>query len=121
MTESKDVQVRWIDHANLSRTLDATKLTAVPGITGSFFGLLQEILLAEGEASLSGIEEKVLEWQISAPSTLNSWFSDASNWSELVHSALRFLSGEVPSYTNKVEIPPSAMVGVNCAMPLFEE
>ncbi|XP_048471337.1 nuclear factor related to kappa-B-binding protein [Rhincodon typus] len=76
------------------QTLDATKLTAVPGITGSFFGLLQEILLAEGEASLSGIEEKVLEWQISAPSTLNSWFSDASNWSELVHSALRFLSGE---------------------------
>ncbi|GCC31980.1 hypothetical protein chiPu_0010440 [Chiloscyllium punctatum] len=76
------------------QTLDATKLTAVPGITGSFFGLLQEILLAEGEASLAGIEEKVLEWQISAPSTLNSWFSDASNWSELVHSAVRFLSGE---------------------------
>ncbi|XP_048418344.1 nuclear factor related to kappa-B-binding protein isoform X4 [Stegostoma tigrinum] len=76
------------------QTSDATKLTAVPGITGSFFGLLQEILLAEGEASLSGIEEKVLEWQISAPSTVNSWFSDASNWSELVHSALRFLSGE---------------------------
>ncbi|XP_078386707.1 nuclear factor related to kappa-B-binding protein isoform X3 [Cetorhinus maximus] len=76
------------------QTLDATKLTAIPGITASFFGLLQEILLAEGEASVAGIEEKVLEWQISAPSTLNSWFSDASNWSELVHSALRFLSGE---------------------------
>ncbi|XP_072342951.1 nuclear factor related to kappa-B-binding protein isoform X2 [Scyliorhinus torazame] len=76
------------------QTLDATKPTAVPGITASFFSLLQEILLAEGEASVAGIEEKVLEWQISAPSTLNSWFSDASNWSELVHSALRFLSGE---------------------------
>ncbi|XP_067909866.1 nuclear factor related to kappa-B-binding protein isoform X3 [Heterodontus francisci] len=76
------------------QTVDATKLTAVPGITASFFSLLQEILLVEGEASVAGIEEKVLEWQISAPSALNSWFSDASNWSELVHSALRFLSGE---------------------------
>ncbi|XP_067827213.1 nuclear factor related to kappa-B-binding protein isoform X2 [Heptranchias perlo] len=76
------------------QTMDAVKLMAVPGITACFFSLLQEILLAEGEASVAGIEEKVLEWQVSAPSTLNSWFSDASNWSELVHSALRFLSGE---------------------------
>ncbi|XP_078055360.1 nuclear factor related to kappa-B-binding protein [Mustelus asterias] len=76
------------------QSLDATKLPAVPGITASFFSLLQEILLAEGEASVAVIEEKVLEWQIAAPSTLNSWFSDTSNWSELVHSALRFLSGE---------------------------
>uniref|UniRef100_UPI00398ECD8A nuclear factor related to kappa-B-binding protein isoform X2 n=1 Tax=Pristiophorus japonicus TaxID=55135 RepID=UPI00398ECD8A len=75
-------------------TLDVVKMTAVPGITACFFSLLQEILLAEGEASVAGIEEKVFEWQISAPSTLNTWFSDATNWSELVHSALRFLSGE---------------------------
>ncbi|XP_041030138.1 nuclear factor related to kappa-B-binding protein isoform X4 [Carcharodon carcharias] len=92
------------------QTLDATKLTAIPGITASFFGLLQEILLAEGEASVAGIEEKVLEWQISAPSTLNSWFSDASNWSELVHSALRFLSGEGGMST----LPSNFAPYVNC-------
>ncbi|XP_041030137.1 nuclear factor related to kappa-B-binding protein isoform X3 [Carcharodon carcharias] len=94
------------------QTLDATKLTAIPGITASFFGLLQEILLAEGEASVAGIEEKVLEWQISAPSTLNSWFSDASNWSELVHSALRFLSGEGGSGMST--LPSNFAPYVNC-------
>ncbi|XP_078386696.1 nuclear factor related to kappa-B-binding protein isoform X2 [Cetorhinus maximus] len=94
------------------QTLDATKLTAIPGITASFFGLLQEILLAEGEASVAGIEEKVLEWQISAPSTLNSWFSDASNWSELVHSALRFLSGEGGSGMSA--LPSNFAPYVNC-------
>ncbi|XP_038635334.1 nuclear factor related to kappa-B-binding protein isoform X2 [Scyliorhinus canicula] len=94
------------------QTLDATKPTAVPGITASFFSLLQEILLAEGEASVAGIEEKVLEWQISAPSTLNSWFSDASNWSELVHSALRFLSGECGSGMSA--LPPNFAPYVNC-------
>uniref|UniRef100_A0A4W3H3I6 Nuclear factor related to kappaB binding protein n=1 Tax=Callorhinchus milii TaxID=7868 RepID=A0A4W3H3I6_CALMI len=40
------------------------------------------------------IEEKVLEWQISAASALNLWYSVASNWTELVLPALRFLAGE---------------------------
>ncbi|XP_067909865.1 nuclear factor related to kappa-B-binding protein isoform X2 [Heterodontus francisci] len=94
------------------QTVDATKLTAVPGITASFFSLLQEILLVEGEASVAGIEEKVLEWQISAPSALNSWFSDASNWSELVHSALRFLSGE--GVSGMSALPSNFTPYVNC-------
>ncbi|XP_051895771.1 nuclear factor related to kappa-B-binding protein isoform X4 [Pristis pectinata] len=94
------------------QTLDTVKLTTVPGITACFFSLLQEILLAEGEASMAWIEEKVLDWQISAHSALNSWFPDASNWSELVHSALRFLSGE--GARGVAALPSNFTPYVNC-------
>ncbi|XP_069750477.1 nuclear factor related to kappa-B-binding protein isoform X2 [Narcine bancroftii] len=94
------------------QALDSVKLTTVPGITACFFSLLQEILLAEGEASIAWIEEKVLDWQISAHSPLNSWFSDASNWSELVHSALRFLSGE--GACGVAAVPSNFTPYVNC-------
>uniref|UniRef100_A0A8C8SRF0 Nuclear factor related to kappa-B-binding protein n=1 Tax=Pelusios castaneus TaxID=367368 RepID=A0A8C8SRF0_9SAUR len=69
-------------------------------ISSSFFSLLLEILLLEGPASLSVLEDKVLDWQSSPASTLNSWFSFAPNWSELVLSALQYLTGDsrdVPS------------------------
>ncbi|XP_055516909.1 nuclear factor related to kappa-B-binding protein isoform X2 [Leucoraja erinacea] len=93
-------------------TLDTAKLTTVPGITACFFSLLQEILLSEGEASVAWIEEKVLDWQISAHSALNCWFPDASNWSELVQSALRFLSGE--GALGVAALPSNFTPYVNC-------
>uniref|UniRef100_A0A8C9TM94 Nuclear factor related to kappaB binding protein n=1 Tax=Scleropages formosus TaxID=113540 RepID=A0A8C9TM94_SCLFO len=40
------------------------------------------------------LEEKVQQWQASPASTLNPWFSLAPCWSELLLSALQFLSGE---------------------------
>ncbi|KAH0623264.1 hypothetical protein JD844_031371 [Phrynosoma platyrhinos] len=63
-------------------------------ISSSFFSLLLEILLIEGPASLSVLEDKVMDWQSSPASTLNSWFSFAPNWSELVLPALQFLTGD---------------------------
>ncbi|KAM9763284.1 nuclear factor related to kappa-B-binding protein isoform 2-T2 [Dama dama] len=69
-------------------------------ISSSFFSLLLEILLLEGQASLPLLEERVLDWQSSPASSLNSWFSSAPNWAELVLPALQYLAGEsraVPS------------------------
>ncbi|XP_055271844.1 nuclear factor related to kappa-B-binding protein isoform X2 [Moschus berezovskii] len=69
-------------------------------ISCSFFSLLLEILLLEGQASLPLLEERVLDWQSSPASSLNSWFSAAPNWAELVLPALQYLAGEsraVPS------------------------
>ncbi|XP_069894474.1 nuclear factor related to kappa-B-binding protein isoform X2 [Dipodomys merriami] len=69
-------------------------------ISSSFFSLLLEILLLENQASLPMLEERVLDWQSSPASSLNSWFSAAPNWAELVLPALQYLAGEsraVPS------------------------
>lgn len=69
-------------------------------ISSSFFSLLLEILLLEGQASLPLLEERVLDWQSSPASSLNSWFSAAPHWAELVLPALQYLAGEsraVPS------------------------
>ncbi|XP_078195940.1 nuclear factor related to kappa-B-binding protein isoform X10 [Callithrix jacchus] len=69
-------------------------------ISSSFFSLLLEILLLESQASLAMLEERVLDWQSSPASSLNSWFSVAPNWAELVLPALQYLAGEsraVPS------------------------
>ncbi|XP_064124932.1 nuclear factor related to kappa-B-binding protein isoform X2 [Loxodonta africana] len=69
-------------------------------ISSSFFSLLLEVLLLEGQASLPMLEERVLDWQSSPASSLNSWFSAAPNWAELVLPALQYLAGEsraVPS------------------------
>ncbi|XP_015452983.1 nuclear factor related to kappa-B-binding protein isoform X2 [Pteropus alecto] len=69
-------------------------------ISSSFFSLLLEILLLEGQSSLPVLEERVLDWQSSPASSLNSWFSAAPNWAELVLPALQYLAGEsraVPS------------------------
>ncbi|XP_069326853.1 nuclear factor related to kappa-B-binding protein isoform X4 [Eulemur rufifrons] len=69
-------------------------------ISSSFFSLLLEILLLESQASLPLLEERVLDWQSSPASSLNSWFSAAPNWAELVLPALQYLAGEsraVPS------------------------
>ncbi|XP_056650590.1 nuclear factor related to kappa-B-binding protein isoform X4 [Monodelphis domestica] len=69
-------------------------------ISSSFFSLLLEILLMEGQASLPMLEERVLDWQSSPASTLNSWFSSAPNWAELVLPSLQYLAGDsraVPS------------------------
>ncbi|NXA38986.1 NFRKB protein, partial [Eudromia elegans] len=69
-------------------------------ISSSFFYLLLEILYLEGPASLSVLEDRVLDWQSSPASTLNNWFSFAPNWSELVLPALQYLTGDsrdVPS------------------------
>ncbi|XP_006901800.1 PREDICTED: nuclear factor related to kappa-B-binding protein isoform X1 [Elephantulus edwardii] len=69
-------------------------------ISSSFFSLLLEILLLEGQASLPMLEERVLDWQSSPASSLNSWFSAAPSWAELVLPALQYLAGEsraVPS------------------------
>ncbi|KAF3823738.1 hypothetical protein GH733_007206 [Mirounga leonina] len=63
-------------------------------ISSSFFSLLLEILLLEGQASLPMLEERVLDWQSSPASSLNSWFSAAPNWAELVLPALQYLAGE---------------------------
>ncbi|KAG8523168.1 Nuclear factor related to kappa-B-binding protein [Galemys pyrenaicus] len=63
-------------------------------ISSSFFSLLLEILLLEGQASLPMLEERVLDWQSSPASSLNSWFSVAPNWAELVLPALQYLAGE---------------------------
>lgn len=40
------------------------------------------------------LEERVLDWQSSPASSLNSWFSAAPNWAELVQPALHYLAGE---------------------------
>ncbi|XP_053449545.1 nuclear factor related to kappa-B-binding protein isoform X2 [Nycticebus coucang] len=69
-------------------------------ISSSFFSLLLEILLLESQASLPMLEERVLDWQSSPASSLNSWFSAAPSWAELVSPALQYLAGEsraVPS------------------------
>ncbi|NXL86479.1 NFRKB protein, partial [Alectura lathami] len=69
-------------------------------ISSSFFFLLLEILFLEGPASLSVLEDKVLDWQSSPASALHNWFSFAPNWSELVLPALQYLTGDsrdVPS------------------------
>uniref|UniRef100_A0A8C3PKA0 Nuclear factor related to kappa-B-binding protein n=1 Tax=Calidris pygmaea TaxID=425635 RepID=A0A8C3PKA0_9CHAR len=69
-------------------------------ISSSFFFLLLEILFLEGPATLSVLEDKVLDWQSSPASALNNWFSFAPNWSELVLPALQYLTGDsrdVPS------------------------
>ncbi|NXU81478.1 NFRKB protein, partial [Oreotrochilus melanogaster] len=63
-------------------------------ISSSFFFLLLEILFLEGPATLSVLEDKVLDWQTSPASALNNWFSFAPNWSELVLPALQYLSGD---------------------------
>ncbi|KAM5131791.1 nuclear factor related to kappa-B-binding protein [Mantella aurantiaca] len=63
-------------------------------ISASFFSLLLDILTVEGPSSLILLEEKVSLWQVSPASTLNSWYSTASNWCDLVHSALLYLSGD---------------------------
>nr|XP_019569539.1 PREDICTED: nuclear factor related to kappa-B-binding protein isoform X3 [Rhinolophus sinicus] len=63
-------------------------------ISSSFFSLLLEILLLEGLSSLPVLEERVLDWQSSPASSLNSWFSAAPNWAELVLPALQYLAGE---------------------------
>ncbi|XP_061448735.1 nuclear factor related to kappa-B-binding protein [Rhineura floridana] len=63
-------------------------------ISSSFLSLLLEILLLEGPTSLSVLEDKVMDWQSSPASTLNSWFSFAPNWSELVLPALQYLTGD---------------------------
>ncbi|NWI38892.1 NFRKB protein, partial [Picathartes gymnocephalus] len=63
-------------------------------ISSSFFFLLLEILFLEGPATLSVLEDKVLDWQSSHASALNNWFSFASNWSELVLPALQYLAGD---------------------------
>ncbi|XP_033925385.1 nuclear factor related to kappa-B-binding protein isoform X1 [Melopsittacus undulatus] len=69
-------------------------------ISSNFFSLLLEILYLEGPATLSVLEDKVLDWQCSPASALNNWFSFAPNWSELVLPALQYLTGDsrdVPS------------------------
>ncbi|ELW64529.1 Nuclear factor related to kappa-B-binding protein [Tupaia chinensis] len=63
-------------------------------ISSSFFSLLLEVLLLESQASLPTLEERVLDWQASPASSLNSWFSAAPNWAELVLPALQYLAGE---------------------------
>ncbi|NXT62954.1 NFRKB protein, partial [Chaetops frenatus] len=63
-------------------------------ISSSFFSLLLEILFLEGPATLSVLEDKVLDWQSSHASALNNWFSFAPNWSELVLPALQYLAGD---------------------------
>ncbi|NXS31968.1 NFRKB protein, partial [Pomatostomus ruficeps] len=63
-------------------------------ISSSFFFLLLEILFLEGAATLSVLEDKVLDWQSSHASALNNWFSFAPNWSELVLPALQYLAGD---------------------------
>ncbi|NXM73074.1 NFRKB protein, partial [Serilophus lunatus] len=63
-------------------------------ISSSFFSLLLEILYLEGPATLSVLEDKVLDWQSSHASALNNWFSFAPNWSELVLPALQYLAGD---------------------------
>ncbi|KAJ7305034.1 hypothetical protein JRQ81_010817 [Phrynocephalus forsythii] len=73
---------------------DIKPCLGVNEISSSFFSLLLEILLLEGPASLSMLEDKVMDWQSSPASTLNSWFSFAPNWSELVLPALQYLTGE---------------------------
>uniref|UniRef100_A0A4W6CYU8 Nuclear factor related to kappa-B-binding protein n=1 Tax=Lates calcarifer TaxID=8187 RepID=A0A4W6CYU8_LATCA len=66
----------------------------VEEIAVSFFSLLENILRAEPLASTSMLEEKVQMWQSSPASSLNTWFSSASCWSDLVLQALQFLAGE---------------------------
>ncbi|OCT72311.1 nuclear factor related to kappa-B-binding protein isoform X2 [Xenopus laevis] len=63
-------------------------------ISACFFCLLLDILTMEGPCSLPLLEDKVSDWQSSPASTLNSWFSTAPNWCDLVHPALVYLSGE---------------------------
>ncbi|CAH2320452.1 nuclear factor related to kappa-B-binding isoform X1 [Pelobates cultripes] len=63
-------------------------------ISACFFSLLLDILMVEGPSSLPLLEDKVSDWQMSPASTLNSWFSADSNWIDLVHPALLYLSGE---------------------------
>ncbi|NWX87776.1 NFRKB protein, partial [Nothoprocta pentlandii] len=79
---------------------DMKPCLGVNEISSSFFYLLLEILYLEGPATLSVLEDKVLDWQSSPASTLNNWFSFAPNWSELVLPALQYLTGDsrdVPS------------------------
>ncbi|XP_062393251.1 nuclear factor related to kappa-B-binding protein isoform X2 [Sardina pilchardus] len=67
---------------------------AVEEIAVSFFHLLESLLRQESLATSALLEERIQQWQTSAASTLNPWFSLAPCWSELVQPALHFLAGE---------------------------
>ncbi|NWH73018.1 NFRKB protein, partial [Piaya cayana] len=73
---------------------DVKPCLGINEISSSFFFLLLEILFLEGPATLSVLEDKVLDWQSSPASALNNWFSFAPNWSELVLPALQYLTGD---------------------------
>ncbi|KAL1781979.1 nuclear factor related to kappa-B-binding protein isoform X4 [Sigmodon hispidus] len=78
---------------------DIKPCLGISELFSSFFSLLLEILL-ESQASLPMLEDRVLDWQSSPASSLNSWYSAAPNWAELVLPALQYLAGEsraVPS------------------------
>lgn len=63
----------------------------------SFFSLLREFIVEEPEAKTSTmkLEEKVREWQESTGPSLNPWAITHPQWTDLVSSALKFLSGDV--------------------------
>ncbi|KPP66647.1 nuclear factor related to kappa-B-binding protein-like [Scleropages formosus] len=56
--------------------------------------LMDEVQSSPAMVEEIALEEKVQQWQASPASTLNPWFSLAPCWSELLLSALQFLSGE---------------------------
>ncbi|XP_070551804.1 nuclear factor related to kappa-B-binding protein-like [Ptychodera flava] len=79
------------------------------GMYTNFFNLLRETIKcsANSQISLPDLQSKVLGWQKSPMSMLNVWFTLRSNWSELVPTALKWLSGaETPTlgqFSPKVE------------------
>lgn len=89
---------------SLSRT---SAPSLAQGIHASFFGLLRDLMCATSDTkvTLAKLEEKVQSWQESPFSALNEWFGLNINWSELVHSALKFLSGEMSALLPENFIP----------------
>ena len=41
------------------------------------------------------MEERVKEWQLSTYCGLNLWYDLHESWTEAVHSALKFLAGDI--------------------------
>ncbi|KAG8434699.1 hypothetical protein GDO86_012888 [Hymenochirus boettgeri] len=73
---------------------DVKPLLPINEISQCFFCLILDILTLEGPCSLPLLEDKISDWQSSPASTLNTWFSAAPNWCDLVNPALLYLGGE---------------------------
>ncbi|XP_074652281.1 uncharacterized protein LOC141906799 [Tubulanus polymorphus] len=73
----------------------------VYGQHACFFSLLKDLICEapEGRVSTAKLEEKVRQWQDTAFSATNTWFSTDINWMELVSPALKFFSGDILGLT----------------------
>lgn len=89
-----EVELSWVPRTALQLIEEFGKLNihALPAALTSRSCWYREKLNCG--PSFPQLEDRVLDWQSSPASSLNSWFSAAPNWAELVLPALQYLAGE---------------------------